>query len=165
MRPQVFQNDGRGRFLELDPATLGDFFQQVQLGRSLARLDWNRDGRSDFVVMHLEAPVALLSNQTATSGHSITVRLRGVTQSRDAVGAIVSVTSGQRVWTRQLMAGDGFQASNERSLTFGLGHDTSVSQLDIHWPGGRHERFGELPVDCDLTFVENRGFVVTPRGF
>ncbi|HEX6987147.1 MAG TPA: VCBS repeat-containing protein, partial [Planctomycetaceae bacterium] len=46
MRPQFFRNTGGGRFVELfDEA--GAYFGRKYLGRGLARLDWNRDGRPD----------------------------------------------------------------------------------------------------------------------
>jgi len=64
MRPQFFRNAGAGRFAELQGAAAGEFFQAEYLGRGLARLDRNRDGRQDFVVQHLESPAALVTNRT-----------------------------------------------------------------------------------------------------
>ena len=84
MRPQYFRNTGGERFVELHPR--GPFFELEQLGRSLATLDWNRDGREDFVVSHLDTPVALMTNQTSSAGHFLVVNLRGVLCSRDAIG-------------------------------------------------------------------------------
>ncbi|HEV7225721.1 MAG TPA: FG-GAP-like repeat-containing protein, partial [Pirellulales bacterium] len=54
MPPQYFRNLGGGRFAERPAEELGDYFQGKYLGRGLARLDWNRDGREDFVVSHLD---------------------------------------------------------------------------------------------------------------
>src|SRR5439155_20295492 len=39
MRPQFFSNLGRGRFAELPPSELGEYFDRRLLGRGLARVD------------------------------------------------------------------------------------------------------------------------------
>jgi hypothetical protein len=125
----------------------------MQLGRGLARLDWNRDGRDDFVVSRLFAPAALLVNHTAVAGRFVAVRLVGQ-GNRDAIGAEVRVHAGGRVLVKQLTAGDGFAASNQRQLVFGLAHAKSVDGLRVRWPGGFEQDFGSVPIDCELLLVE-----------
>src|SRR4029077_6465002 len=96
MRGQFFANTGEGRFAELPPTQLGDYFQTEQLGRGLARLDWNRDGREDFAVSNLDTPASLVTNRTTESGHFLALQLRGVQSSRDAIGTTVSALVGRR---------------------------------------------------------------------
>ena len=79
MPTQFFWNAGAGRFVEMPAARLGPFFSGKYLGRGLARLDWNRDGREDFALTQLETPAALVSNLTHGVGHFVAVQLRGVT--------------------------------------------------------------------------------------
>ncbi|MEX2408640.1 MAG: Smr/MutS family protein, partial [Rhodovibrionaceae bacterium] len=67
MRPQYFRNLGGGRFRELRAQELGPFFAGEYLGRGLARLDWNRDGREEAVISHIDAPAALPSAGKADS--------------------------------------------------------------------------------------------------
>lgn len=162
MRAQMFRNDGRGRFAELQPEDLGEFFQQEYLGRGLARLDWNRDGREDVVISHIDAPAALLTSATPPAGRALILKLRGRTGSRDAVGARVSVQVGDRTITRQLQAGDGYQASNQRQLLIGLGNVTEVAQLRIDWPGGSTQQFANVPLDAELLIVEGNEPVALP---
>ena len=50
MPTQVFYNLGGGRFREGPPQECGEFVHRLRMGRSLATLDWNRDGRSDLVL-------------------------------------------------------------------------------------------------------------------
>ena len=57
---------------------------------------------------------------------------------------------------RQLSAGDGFQASNERALVFGLGANTAVESVVIHWMSGRDQTLAKLPADQELLLVEGR---------
>jgi tetratricopeptide (TPR) repeat protein len=154
MRPQYFRNLGRGRFVEMNQPGLGTFFAKEHLGRALARLDVNRDGREDFVVSHLDEPAALVINETKAPGHFLALRLRGTSSARDAIGARVSVSVGENIWSGQLCAGDGYMASNERRLVFGVGPAEMIDSLTIDWPSGARRRWRRLPVDCEWIAVE-----------
>ncbi len=154
MPPQYFHNEGNGRFVELSARSLGDYFQHEYLGRAVVVLDWNRDGKQDLCISHLDAPTALLSNQTPDTGHYLTVKLYGVASNRDAVGATVTVSAGEQSWTRHMLAGHGYLASNQRDLSFGLGSVESVDSLSVRWPSGRQQRFQSLAVDREIVLVE-----------
>lgn len=156
MRPQYFRNQGDARFAELPGERLGTFFEQPGLGRGLARLDVNRDGRDDFAVSHLDAPAALLVNETLDVGHFFALRLTGVKTSRDAIGTRVTLVVDGRSQTQQLTAGDGYMASNQRQLLFGLGKAQTIDELRIDWPSGKHQVWRQLGVDQELLAVEGR---------
>lgn len=159
MRAQCFENVG-SRFVEIDDP--GAYFGRKLLGRSLARLDWNRDGRLDVVVSHLDAPVALLENESEVVGGSVTVRLVGTRSARDAIGSRIVVRSGGTERTAWLVAGDGFQASNDRSLvlTTGRGDDVHVT---VHWPSGTRQEFPGITPGGEYTLVEGRPALRTPN--
>jgi tetratricopeptide (TPR) repeat protein len=156
MPAQFFRNRGFGSFEELRSAELGVFFARRQLGRSLARLDFNRDGREDFVVSHLDTPAALVANCTSGAGHFFSLQLHGVESNRDAIGTNVGVVAGGRTRWKQLTAGDGYQASNQRQLVFGLGEQTSIERLIVRWPSGREQRFSQVAADNEFILVEGR---------
>lgn len=154
MLPQFFANRGKGRFELARDNRLGPYFQKKYLGRALARLDWNGDGRDDVVVTHLDAPVALLTNTTEKTGHWLSIRLRGTVSNRDAIGTTIVVETETGKLTRQLTAGDGYLASNERRLVFGLGTATNIRRILVNWPSGRRDVFQPVPVDRDYLIVE-----------
>ena len=156
MPPQVFLNDGSGRFQLVDAKGLGKFFEGKYLGRGLARLDFNRDGAPDVVISHVDRPAALLINRTPKRGHRLTVRLVGTSLSRDAIGTTVAYRLGERRVVRQLTAGDGFQASNHRVLLLGLGKSESVPAVEVTWPSGRVQVFEGLPLDGEVVLVEGQ---------
>jgi len=156
MRPQFFSNRSEGRFEEVEAEKLDPWFATELLGRGLAVLDWNRDGREDFAVSHIDAPAALLTNCTSPVGRLIAIQLRGTQSARDAIGATVDVTSGDRTWTRQLTAGDGYQASNERRLVFGLGELTRIDSLTIRWPSGVTQSVTVSETGSDWLIIEGR---------
>lgn len=154
MRPQFFHNRGEARFDEVPPETAGEFFRREYLGRGLAKLDWNCDGLEDVVISHLDVPAALLTNRTHSPGHFLAVRLCGVLASRDAIGTTVTVRSGEQTWMQQLTAGDGFLASNQRQLVFGLGQHTQVDELTVRWPSGQTQTFPNQSLDVIVILVE-----------
>jgi hypothetical protein len=163
MQPQFFRNMG-DRFEESDASRLGPYFQSKHVGRGLARLDWNRDGLEDFVVSDLVAPSALLTNRTAKRGHFLAVHLRGVRSSRDAIGTRVTLKLAGRTIVRQLMAGDGYMASNQRQLVFGLGDNQRVDELQVRWPFGLTRTLHDLPADREIVLIEGQEApVVLPK--
>lgn len=157
MPPLAYRNSGDGTFELLPGKNLGKYFTGMYVGRGLARIDWNRDGREDAVVTHLGSPLALLTNRTDKTGHFLALRLVGTRSSRDAIGATVQVSASGKTWTSQLTAGDGFLVSNQRQLVLGLGQVTSIQRLSIRWPSGERQELTNLAVDRELVLVEGRG--------
>ncbi len=156
MRTQFFQNLGEHRFDEVMSDQLGPYFERKHAGRAVARIDWNRDGADDVCITHVDAPAALLSNETAQRGHYLSIRLCGVACSRDAIGAVVRLTAGGESWFRHLTAGDGFQASNERKLTFGFGAREAIDELTIYWPSGFEQTVPAPELDTDVLIIEGQ---------
>jgi hypothetical protein len=163
MRPQFFVNQ-QGRFAERPPEALGQVFQQTRLGRGLATLDWNRDGLVDAAVSNIGDPAALLTNETTGFGRGLSVRLVGKSGSRDAIGTRVQVTANGQTRERQLTGGDGYQASNERAVRFGLGHlpEDAVVEMTVFWPGGREQKVGNIPIDRRIMIIEDQPVIWLP---
>ncbi len=154
MAPQAYRNLGGGRF-ELVPTDMaGEFFKLQFLGRGLAKLDWNRDGLFDFAVSTMNSPAQLVRNASVDAGNFLTIRLVGTRSARIPVGARITVRSGDKIWRKQLSAGDGYQCSNERSIQFGLGKVDSIQQLSIEWPNGESSSYENVPINSVLTIVE-----------
>ncbi len=156
MPAQFFRNGGNAHFVEVPAHELGPFFERPRHGRALAKLDWNRDGRADVCISHLNEPAALLANRTDTPAHFLALRLVAVNSARDAIGTRVRVFAGNQSTTLQLTAGDGFQASNERRLTCGLGANPVVDRIEILWPSGEKQQVGPLEGDREWVLVEQR---------
>lgn len=137
MKPQLFINDGAGRFQEAVLSNESDYFfsKSAHCGRSVARLDWNGDGRMDFVVGHLGEPTALVTNRSIVSGHSVSIQLIATNSHRDAIGAKLSVSGVSSNFSEQVVAGDGYQASNQRQLVVTL-PAVGEAKLAVDWPDG-----------------------------
>ncbi|MEO2028350.1 MAG: FG-GAP-like repeat-containing protein [Fuerstiella sp.] len=156
MPPQFFRNDGTVRFAELTDPTPGKYFDGKYLGRTVARLDWNRDGRDDLCVLHLYAPIALVTNVTTECGNFVGVRIRGTVDSRDAVGTSVQFQTDRRTLTQQLTAGDGYLVRNERRMTFGLGSDEKPTEITVTWPNGQQQTFHNISPGQEILLVQSR---------
>ena len=154
MPAQLYENDGHAHFTLIKPEHAGPFFSQLYLGRGLARLDWNADGRPDFVASVINSPAVLASNQTGQHGHFLNIRLHACNSARDALGAVVIVKAGEQSWQKQFVGGDGFMAHNEPVLQFGLGQHERIDQVTIEWPSGARTELRELPMDGTLCVVE-----------
>ena len=153
MATQFFRNVGEGKFTEVAAAQLGDWFEGSYLGRSVARIDWNRDGREDILVSNLDTPAALLTNQSSGTGRYIAIQLIGIESPRDAFGAVVEVQTSRQKVSRQLTTGDGYQASNERQLVFAAGDHSDV-KVSVRWPSGRIDNYSNIPTNELSKIVE-----------
>lgn len=164
MPPSYYKNDGKAHFTSVPEETLGPYFKGKYLGRSAAKLDWNRDGREDIAVSNLRSPAALLTNTTQQVGHHLTLRFVSTKSARDSIGTTAELTVGGKRLTRQLTAGDGFQASNERIVVFGLGDKTAADSILVVWPSGRRQKLSSVPGDQEILLVEGRSEPIALRG-
>lgn len=155
MLPQFYRNINGETFSLLTSQTLGHYFGRPAIGRSMALLDWNHDGRSDVVVSHLEDPVALLQNTTPSISDFLAVRLTGRTSSRDAVGARVLLTTPDATFLKLVTAGDGYQCSNQKQLIFALGQSSENVILQITWPTGKTQTFSDLRPGSHVDLCED----------
>lgn len=140
MPPQLFMNLGT-RFELTNVQDESDYWSGDYLGRSMAKLDFDRDGDFDLIINHLDRPVALLENQTETQGNAIQLELCGTRSERDAIGAKVSVRSGETVWSEWVTAGDGYLCSDEATMEFGTGAANTIDSIEVKWPSGSTQTF------------------------
>ncbi len=152
MQPQVMQGF-RGGFTALDARKIGTYWEGHRLGRTLAMADWNRDGKMDLLANHLDAPVALLQNESPSQAW-VQFELIGTQSERDAIGAEVQVRCGQELWTAWQTGGDGLMSTNEPVLHFGLGNQPKIDQIIVRWPSGVRQTFDNLESDLRYLIVE-----------
>src|SRR5207249_6912377 len=81
-RDLLFENTGGGRFREVG-AGAGPFFRIADLGRGMALLDFNRDGRLDVALTRNGGRSRLLRNDSPAGNHWLSVRLQGTRSNRD----------------------------------------------------------------------------------
>ncbi len=126
------------------------------LGRAVARIDWNKDGREDLVVANQHSPTQLLTNDTPPIGRSLVFQFRSTSSSRDAIGTIVQLTCGSKTIAKQLNAGDGYMASNQRQIVIALDPSETIDSVTVFWPGGLTQTLPPSEIEPFMLVVENR---------
>ena len=152
-KAQLFANRGN-RFEEVEVNDPSGYWEDVHLGRALARLDVDQDGRVDYVVTHVGEPSALLLNETPSNGHWTQLVLVGTESERDAIGARVTVRAGDQQWTDWITGGDGYLCRNESFVPFGLGDQNRIDEITVEWPSGKNQTWASIPADQRYMLIE-----------
>lgn len=103
--------------------------------RGAAFADFDLDGRLDLIVSNRRAPLELYRNVTAESGNWITVAVQQSGGNRDAIGAVITVRSGEISQTIQHVIGGGHAGGQLLPRHFGLGNGMEA-QVTVAWPDG-----------------------------
>ena len=78
----------------------------------------------------------------------------GLLSNKQGIGARVSVTSALGTQIRDIKSGDGFEFMSSLTAHFGLGADTEVEQVTVHWPNGTMDVIDAPAINGTLTVVE-----------
>jgi hypothetical protein len=138
--PHLFLNDGRGNFHDIAAQT-GGAFAAPKVGRGLAYGDFDRDGDLDLLVTTNHGPAYLYRNDLANGNRSLRLELQGVKSNRDAIGAVVRVTTPDGAQLRMVKTGSSYLSQSELTLTFGLGRRDRADRITIEWPSGATQEF------------------------
>lgn len=136
-------------FTEVDDES--GYFESRHLGRAMSRLDVNVDGKSDMLTTHLEAPPALILNTTDSPNRSLGLILKGVDDTRDPIGAVVTDRGKRTEW---ITAGDGYMSRNEPICRFGIQAEEHVDRLEVVWPNGHVQSITPVKQDGLLLVVQ-----------
>jgi hypothetical protein len=101
----------------------------------------------------------LLKNNAGEGNHWLGVKLRGTGCSRDAIGAQITWSAGDKTRSRYKSNGGSSLSSHDMREVIGIGSATKLDWIEIKWPppSGRVERLSDLPVDRYVTIVEGTG--------
>jgi hypothetical protein len=158
-QPLLFRNLRNGKF-ERVLAAPGSGLAGSWCERGLAVGDLDGDGRLDVVINNADSGPTVLKNVAPSAGHWLALRLIGDVAKkspRDAVGAIVYVTTGKVRQRRDVISGGGYSSQNDMTLHFGLGAATNLDKVEIKWPDGLSETVEISGIDRKLTVVEGKG--------
>ncbi|MCA9136583.1 MAG: CRTAC1 family protein [Planctomycetales bacterium] len=154
MPTQILAHHG-DRFVSMNVQGDSKYWSTSHLGRGVATLDWNRDGRVDVAVTDLMDDFVLLENRTKDTGHYLQLELVGSESERDAIGARVTVHCPNQSFYAVVQTGDGYLCRNEPVLNFGLGNTPTIDRITVAWPGGETSEINDLTVDQRVLVIEN----------
>jgi hypothetical protein len=158
--PQIFLNNGQGKFQDVAAAT-GASFLQPKVGRGLCYADFDRDGDLDILMTTNNGPAYLYRNDQQAGNHSIRFRLTGTKSNRDAIGAMVGIEQEGSTQSRLVKGGSSYLSQSELPVTFGLGKRDKIDRVRIEWPSGRSEEYKNLAAGQSYDCVEGKG--ITPQ--
>ncbi len=159
-RNLLLHNAGDGRFEK--EARAGAAFDRAGVSRGLAAGDLDNDGGVDVVIAESNGPVRVLRNQVGARNPWIGLRL--LSGKRDAYGARVEIRrkGAPPMWRRVRADGSYLSAQDPRVLA-GLGSNTALEAIVVHWPGGAVETFAPPPLRAYTTLREGAGQRVQPQ--
>lgn len=139
-----------GGFVPVLPVHSGrDLFRPL-VGRGSAYADIDGDGDLDVVITQAGGAPLLLRNDAKLNHHWIRFRLTGERSNRDAIGAWMRLQNGGNTQWRQVMPTRGYLSQSELPLTFGLGANARLEEVEIVWPSGIRQKLapGTLRIDA-----------------
>jgi hypothetical protein len=117
---------------------------------------WN-DGAMDALILNVGEPPTLLRNHPLNRNHWVEFKLEGTKSNRAAIGARLTIHSGQLVQFNEVRGGASYLSQSDLRLHFGLGANTKIDNIEIAWPSGLRERLDNLVVDQNYTIEEGTG--------
>jgi hypothetical protein len=154
--PQLFLNDGAGKFRDVAP-DLGGGFDLPKVGRGLAFGDFDRDGDLDLLLTTNNGPAFLFRNDVAGGNRGVRFRLVGKKSNADGIGAVVRIFYGGLMQSRMVRGGSSYLSQSELPVTFGVGARDRVERAVVEWPSGRTEEFKDLAAGKAYVCTETAG--------
>jgi enediyne biosynthesis protein E4 len=141
--PHLFLNAGGMRFQDVAGA-VGGGFAAPKVARGLAYGDFDRDGDLDVLLTTNQGAAHLYRNDVAGGARSLRVRLIGVKSNRDAIGAVVRVTTADGAQSRTVKTGSSYLSQSELTVTFGLRPRDAADRVVVEWPSGEAQEFTKV---------------------
>jgi hypothetical protein len=141
--PHLFLNDGRGGFRDA-ASQAGSDFASPKVARGVALGDFDRDGDVDILITTNQGPAVLYRNDVTNGNKSIRLQLTGTKSNRDAIGAVVRLSTPDGTQSRMVKSGSSYLSQSELALTFGLGKRDRADRIVMEWPSGRAEEHKSL---------------------
>jgi hypothetical protein len=143
----LYRNLGGGKF---EDVTKGSGAEGFGIGSGVGAGDINNDGFLDMVAtnrtyysefkrVNIPQDTWLFLNK-GNKNNWIKVALTGTTSNKSAIGARVTVVSGDLKQIRERVPAHGYNSANEPLETFGLGDRKAVDYIEVRWPSGKVQR-------------------------
>ena len=155
---QLFRNEGDGTFSDVSKST-GIRSIPLRVGRGAAFGDYDNDGDVDiFIVNNYAEPTLLRNNASAlkNSNNWLHVKLVGMGQNRNAIGAKIILKTTNSTQIREIYAGDSYMSANSFIAEFGLGKNEQVQTLQVIWTNGKTQKVQDISVNQLINITQKQ---------
>jgi hypothetical protein len=149
------RNNGKGVFVDVARES-GDYFQTKWVGRGATWADFDDDGNVDVLVVDTSGPPHLLRNGGGTDHHWLKVEARIQGGKRSAIGARVTVVSGERKQFQDVIGVNGYLSQGDTRVHFGLGKAEKADLVQVRWPDGTSEEWKDVKADQILRLEQGK---------
>jgi tetratricopeptide (TPR) repeat protein len=159
---RFFRNNGDGTFSDLTDFV--KFARPGRKGHGVAFIDWEEDGDLDIYAQlggHYPgdfARNAFYRNLKANRNGWLEVDLKALRSNRDAIGAQLTLRSGDLLVYREVKGSEGFGATSQKRQHFGIGARKQIDSLEIRWPSGVVQKLEALAPGQIIEVEEGRSW-------
>ena len=147
-----FRNNGDGTFTEM-ASTLG--LADNRPSRNAIYGDYDNDGDLDIYVVNYGDNCILNRNDNNNGNHWFKLHLEGTQSNQDGLGSKIELSTPDGVTQHfETRSGSNLGAGDSPYAHFGLGSNTTVSELKITWLSGEVQTFSNLSADMLFTATE-----------
>jgi hypothetical protein len=149
------RNNGKGVFVDVARES-GEFFQTKWSSRGATWADFDDDGFVDLVVLDTSGPPHLLRNIGGAGNHWLKVDARIKGGKRSAIGARVTIVTGERKQFQELIGVNGYLSQGDTRVHFGLGKAEKIDTVEVRWPDGTSSEWKDVKADRVLRLEQGK---------
>lgn len=131
-----YENQGGLSFVKKNQQWAMD---KMTASNGAAYADLDNDGDLDIITNNMDEKAFIYRNNSREMGlgNYLKIKLIGSEKNKDGIGARVTLTTknGTQIYEQYLTRG--FQSSSDKTIHFGLGEATAVTELTITWADGK----------------------------
>ena len=130
------------------------------VGRGAAFGDYDNDGDIDIFLNHSNQPAKLLRNDGGNSNNWITIHTIGTESNTSGIGTRVKLKTSTRSLQKEVHSGSSYLSQNDLRLHFGLGKNSEVQKLELHWQSGHIDTFFNIKSNQTIVIKEKHGISI-----
>lgn len=144
----AFRNRGDLTFEDVSAAW---GFTEAMVSHGMALADLDNDGDLDLAINNLNDPASIYRNEG--SSPRLGVRLKGLGENRQGIGARIKVSGATVEQTAEMIAGGRYVSSDQAQRTFAAGRADSL-RVEVRWRSGKISVMDKIPPNSLVEVAE-----------